>query len=260
MLSFDRWKEAKVLPTTHAIAILPAIPSPKTEPVAESLVASLVHPDRQASISTVKFSSDGKRLFAAGYPSGVVQIFDIASRRELRRIETPAGYRGTSDYAYLSPDWNTLYVPIEQHDCEGDRSRWEEEPVGHPFRPLSSLGCHDRRREGIACTGSWPRAGIGVSFPKWFATYYTERVDFDLENQTELESRLIAWNLKKRAEQTKLKDRFARVVSPEGKLSSQPRSSLPGTKKSGVRLLDPATLKKSPIPIAQRTVFSSPPV
>ena len=33
--------------------------------------------------------------------------------KELRRIDTPSGPRPTSNYAVLSRDWKTLYVPIE---------------------------------------------------------------------------------------------------------------------------------------------------
>ena len=112
-LSFANWKGAKVAPTTHAIVVAPAKPGPKAEAVAESFVATLTHPDRKAVIWTVKFSNDGKRLFISGYPSGIVQIFDVESRKETRRIDTPAGLRGSADYALITPDWKTLYVPVE---------------------------------------------------------------------------------------------------------------------------------------------------
>ena len=57
---------------------------------------------------------DGARLFTSGYPSGVVQVWDVASRKELRRFNTPPGYRGSADYALLTPDWAALYVPVER--------------------------------------------------------------------------------------------------------------------------------------------------
>jgi WD40 repeat protein len=75
---------------------------------------SLVHPDRKAGVSTVLFSPNGARLFAAGYPSGVLQIWDVASGKELRKIETPRGYRGTSEYAFPTSDLATVYVPVEK--------------------------------------------------------------------------------------------------------------------------------------------------
>jgi WD40 repeat protein len=43
-----------------------------------------------------------------------VQIWDVASRKELRRIDTPPGLRGSAEYARLTPDWKTLYVPVEK--------------------------------------------------------------------------------------------------------------------------------------------------
>ena len=98
-------------PTNHSVAVLPPKPGPKAEPTAPNLIASLIHPERKANIGQVTFSPDGIRLFTSGYPSGVVQIWDVASRKEIRRIETPPGYRGTDQYALLTPDWATLYVP-----------------------------------------------------------------------------------------------------------------------------------------------------
>jgi WD40 repeat protein len=98
--------------------VLPAKAGPKEEPTAPNLIASLVHPERKASLWTVVFSPDGARLFAAGYPSGVVQIWDVASRQEVRRIDTPPGYRGSADYAQLTPDWKTLYVPVERRTVQ----------------------------------------------------------------------------------------------------------------------------------------------
>jgi WD40 repeat protein len=78
----------------------------------------LVHPDRAAYIWTVQFSPDGSRLFTAGYPSGIVQIWDVASRKEVRRIDTPSGLRSSSDYAQLTPDWKTLYVPVQKRSLK----------------------------------------------------------------------------------------------------------------------------------------------
>jgi WD40 repeat protein len=43
-----------------------------------------------------------------------VQIWDVASGKEVRRIDSPPGYRGSAEYALLTPDWKTLYVPVEK--------------------------------------------------------------------------------------------------------------------------------------------------
>lgn len=91
---------------------MPAKPGPKSEPTAPNLIASLVHPDRTANVTTVQFSSDGAKLFTSGYPSGIVQIWDVESRKETRRFDTPAGYKGSAEYALLSPDCKTMYVPV----------------------------------------------------------------------------------------------------------------------------------------------------
>src|SRR5262249_22449228 len=83
-------------------------------PIAVNLDASLIHPDRSANVFTVRFSPDGDRLFTAGYPSRIVQIWDVANRKEIRRIDTPSGLPGSAGYAQITPGWSTLYVPVQK--------------------------------------------------------------------------------------------------------------------------------------------------
>jgi WD40 repeat protein len=113
-ISFPAWKGAHVAPSTHTVRIVAPKGSPKQEPVSSRLLRTLVHPDRKANVVDVRFFADGTRLFAAGYPSGVVQVFDPATGKELRRIESPPGYRGSANYAIATPDFRTLYVPVER--------------------------------------------------------------------------------------------------------------------------------------------------
>jgi WD40 repeat protein len=47
-----------------------------------------------------------------------VQIFDVAARKEIVRIDTPAGYKGSDHYASLAPDWKKIYVPVEHRKVE----------------------------------------------------------------------------------------------------------------------------------------------
>jgi WD40 repeat protein len=98
--------------------VLPPKSGPKEEPTDSSLIASLVQPDRSACVSDVAFSPDGARLFTSGTPSGLVQIWDVASRKEVRQIETPRGYPAAWDYARLTPDWKTLYVPTSKNSTK----------------------------------------------------------------------------------------------------------------------------------------------
>jgi WD40 repeat protein len=79
--------------------------------VSPRLIRSLVHPDRKAFVSLIRFSDDGRRLAVAGYPSGVLQIWDPAAGKELARVETPPGLRGTDDYVALTADWTLAFVP-----------------------------------------------------------------------------------------------------------------------------------------------------
>jgi WD40 repeat protein len=111
-LAFDAWKGGNVAPTTHTLTVLPPKAAAKEEPVSPNLIASLIHPQRKTSISGLAFSPDGARLFVSGFPNGIVQLWDLASKKEIRRIET-RGHRSL-DYAQLTPDWKRLYVPVEK--------------------------------------------------------------------------------------------------------------------------------------------------
>ena len=163
MLSFDAWKGAKVNPTTHAVVVLPIKDGPKAEPTSPLLVATLVHPERKASVGQVKYSEDGKRLFVAGYPSGVVQFFDLETKKELRRIDTPKGWRGSMEYAFLTPDWKTLYVTDERKrkvvpvEIDGKKDH-RIEYSGHVLAWDMTTG---QSKDGLA-----PETNCGANFAK----------------------------------------------------------------------------------------------
>ena len=110
---FDAWKDGKVAPTRHTIRVEAAKVKLDLEPVAPELRQTLVHPDRKATVGVLQFSTDGTRVFVAGYPSGVVQVFDAPTGKELRRVAGPRGFRSSSTYAVPSADWKTAYVAVE---------------------------------------------------------------------------------------------------------------------------------------------------
>lgn len=80
-----------------------------SRPVSDRLIRSFRHTVSQSAIADVRFTNDGK-LFVAGYPSGVLELFELRSGRLLKKIETKPGYRGTRDYAFPSPDFRQVYV------------------------------------------------------------------------------------------------------------------------------------------------------
>jgi WD40 repeat protein len=134
ILSFDAWKGAKVASTTHQITVLAASTRVKAEPVAPNLIASLNHTDRRASLWGVAFSPDNSRLLAFGYPSGVIQVWDLGTKNETRRIETPPGLRGSAEYALHTPDWKSLYVHVEKRTVKSierdGKTRYRIEEAG----------------------------------------------------------------------------------------------------------------------------------
>lgn len=156
-ISLVNWKAGEVAPSTHSTALVAPKWKQEPEPVSPRFVRSLIHPDRKASLAIVAFASDG-RLLVHGYPSGMFQVFDPHSGKEIRSIETPRGYRGSHDYAQLSPDRRTLYVGL------GD-SKFEPRQIGekktHFRRYSGEIRAYDvktgERRETLAVE---PRRGV----------------------------------------------------------------------------------------------------
>jgi WD40 repeat protein len=96
-------------------------------PVSSLLVRSLPHPDRKSSLPIVAFDPKG-RLIVSGYPSGIVQMLDPTTGKEVHTIETPRGYRGSFNYMQLSQDRKTLFVALDDSKFEplrvGEKKSW----------------------------------------------------------------------------------------------------------------------------------------
>src|SRR5262249_20913845 len=87
----------------------------KLESVSPRLKRELIHPDKVASLTDVRFSPDGKRVLARD--SAGVQIWDAATGKQLSRIETGAEEASVGDF-FLAPDWRTLSVFRAIRDTE----------------------------------------------------------------------------------------------------------------------------------------------
>jgi WD40 repeat protein len=132
-LSFDAWKEGKVAPSTYELDVI----APKSKLVLEEVSSrwkgSLVHPNREAMLTGIRYSADGQRLIAGDYPGGVIQTWEVETGRQLTTIETLSGYRSSDKYFFLSPDWKTLYVsrakrkPTKIEKAGKSLYRWEFE-------------------------------------------------------------------------------------------------------------------------------------
>jgi WD40 repeat protein len=125
-IAFDAWKAGHVAPSSHEVRVIPPKFAVKLEPVSAQLKGELVHPNRTSIISEIHYSPDGKRIIAGDYPGGVVVVWDVATGKQLTAIETGYGYRGSAQYFFLSPDWQTLYVSrakrhVERVEKEGKR-------------------------------------------------------------------------------------------------------------------------------------------
>ena len=105
------WKGKTVASTTHTMLVLDA-PVLKELPVSSRLVRSLPHPDRTVSVAFVRFTPD-QTLWTGGYSSGVIQLWDLESGKEIRRIDAPKKDHRSLDFVQTTADFRTLFVPVE---------------------------------------------------------------------------------------------------------------------------------------------------
>jgi WD40 repeat protein len=130
-IALGAWDEGQVAPSHQEVPVFAPKPGPKLLPISPRLKRELVHPNEDSLLYGLRFSPDGKQLMAGDYPGGVVVVWDVETGEELQRIETGFGWRGTTDYFFLSPDWQTLFVSREKRKAEplekdGKRLlRWE---------------------------------------------------------------------------------------------------------------------------------------
>jgi len=69
-----------------------------------------VHPDKSGILLGLRYTPDGSHIVAGHHASGVVQIWDANSGRQLRSIETGPGSPTYNDFLQLSPDGKFLYA------------------------------------------------------------------------------------------------------------------------------------------------------
>jgi DNA-binding beta-propeller fold protein YncE len=104
--------------------VQPPKAGPKSEVVSDRLIRTLVHPNRKANVTSVRFTPNGS-LYASGDSSGVIQLFDPASGKELRRIEPP---HGSAEYIEPSADFRTVHVPMERRKVIRVQRDGKEQP------------------------------------------------------------------------------------------------------------------------------------
>ncbi len=239
-LSFSAWGEGRVAPTTHEISVQPPGTGPKSEPVAPNLFASLAHPDRKANVDAMQFSPDGQRLFASGYPSGVVQFWDWAAKTEIRRIETPPGLRGSAEYALLTPDWKTIYVPVAKRTVkpfERDGKRLHRIEYSGAIRVWDVAS--GKEQEPLESPEGSAPIHAQMS-PSGDFLIGLEQTSYDALPGVQVKGTTVIWSLKSR-ERRKLSDGFA-IPSFSSQTLGVVNTDIDGkAKKSVIKLLDLAT-------------------
>lgn len=237
-LSFNAWEGARVAPTTHSVNVLPAKPGPKSEPTSPSLIASLSHPERKSTMINLEFSPDGARVFGLGHPSGIIQIWDVASSKEVQRIDSRPARRG-SVQTLLAPDWKTLFITVQKETAktierDGKRSYRFEQSGDIRVWDLDSGKEKDPLRPAAGSAPMYSRLAPGGRFLLCLERPTSEPSDTQNKDVT------VVWDLETR-KKSKLDDGNA-VASclPDGKnvvITLHDYNS----KTSTVKLLDIAT-------------------
>jgi WD40 repeat protein len=117
-ISFDAWKQGNVAVAHQEMEIVPAVPDPRLETVSSLLQGELIHTNIKGTLQGLRFSPDGKRLLAGDGSAGIIQIWDVGSKKPLTSIEAGktaserggGGSRGGGASFVMSPDWQKLYA------------------------------------------------------------------------------------------------------------------------------------------------------
>jgi WD40 repeat protein len=169
-----------------------------------------------------------------------VQIYDWAAKTELRRIETPPGYRGTAKYALLTPDWQTLYVPAEKRKIkpiERDGKRLSRIEYSGAIRVWDVDS--GQEQPPLECpTDTGPVHAELSPDGKTLLAY--ERPSYDAGPDVQVNDTTVIWDLATRSKR-KLCDGFAvPSFSPDGKTLGVVVTDY-AAKKSVVKLVELAT-------------------
>jgi WD40 repeat protein len=109
-VSFEAWKAGRVAPSESQLPVVAPPPGLKRVTVSSRLRQTLVHPDKSGILRGLRYTADGSRLVAGHARSGVVQVWDAASGRQLTRLETGKRNSALQEYFQFAPDGKSLYV------------------------------------------------------------------------------------------------------------------------------------------------------
>ena len=159
-VSFEAWKDGHIAASERQLSVVAPPSDLQYQAVSPRLRQTLVHPDQSGFMVGLCYSADGRLVLAGQSFSGVVQVWDAASGRQQKSIET--GPRGLSifDYFQLSPEGRFLYVNhgkgnirvirgkekiLYHYDFSGSVRSWDI-ATGKPHRPFQlppQRGVHD---------------------------------------------------------------------------------------------------------------------
>ena len=113
VVDFNEWTEAKIVPSSVDISVMPAIPLARRFPVSPRVERRLIHPDRKSLVLKLEFSPDGQHILGSSYPDNSIQKWDAVSGKQLLTIATPREYKSAYRFWHTSADFSRLYCWIE---------------------------------------------------------------------------------------------------------------------------------------------------
>jgi len=252
-ISLDSWPAGLVAPTTHAISVVRPKSREAPQPVSSRFVRTLIHPERKAHVSQVRFSSDGARLFTAGSSSGIAQFWDVATGKEIARVNTGTGRR---DFE-LPDDWSIVYVPQENRTMARIKNGDEQDVrvdydgiilvfdvvKGEPRPPLKPPGGHGVPRAFVSPDG---RKLVAVEQPSGLRTEHKK-------------SRTVLWDTRTAtAKPLGDGDGQSAAFSPDSRLLALCQNDLREPMAGVLKLLDAAGTELAELATVKREVVSLP--
>ena len=145
------WDVGRIAPSTFQVQLEDVQPVPE-RPVSPGMIRTLTHAIPSATLCSLSFTPDGSILMAGGVPDGIIELWNVADGKSLRRIETGQRSRSPRPFVIPSHDGQTIY---------SWNTQWTPSTDSLSTNVKSSLTRWNAKTGGLVCTHS-PPPGHGI--------------------------------------------------------------------------------------------------